>query len=92
MQLGNVEELTDEKLLSLGKIDLLIGEVLARIYQLSILIEKSIVEGYWVINQNFFEYVRVKNIINPTYFLLENVESMSDSDKDIITEILELNQ
>ena len=88
MQLGNVEELTDEKLLSLGKIDLLIGEVLARIYQLSILIEKSIVEGYWVINQNFFEYVRVKNIINPTYFLLENVESMSDSDKDIITEIL----
>lgn len=36
----------------------------------------------------FYEYVRIKEETNPTFFLLENVGSMSDKDKDIISEAL----
>lgn len=36
----------------------------------------------------FFEYVRIKNEINPKYFILENVASMKNEDKDIITGIM----
>jgi DNA (cytosine-5)-methyltransferase 3A len=36
----------------------------------------------------FWEYVRILNEINPTYFILENVASMPQKDKDIITETL----
>lgn len=89
VQLGNVEELTDEKLLGLGKIDLLIGG--SPCQNLSIINIDREEHSRGLLGQKsklFFEYVRVKHIINPTYFLLENVESMSDSDKDIITEIL----
>lgn len=33
----------------------------------------------------FWEYVRLKNECNPTYFILENVASMPKADRDIIT-------
>jgi DNA-cytosine methyltransferase len=33
----------------------------------------------------FFEYIRVKNIVKPKWFILENVASMKTKDKDIIT-------
>jgi DNA-cytosine methyltransferase len=33
----------------------------------------------------FYEYVRIRNLVKPTYFILENVASMSKTDKDIIT-------
>jgi DNA (cytosine-5)-methyltransferase 3A len=33
----------------------------------------------------FWEYVRLKNELNPKYFILENVASMPKKDKDIIT-------
>ena len=36
----------------------------------------------------FYEYVRIKNEINPKYFILENVASMKKEDKDIITGIM----
>jgi DNA (cytosine-5)-methyltransferase 3A len=36
----------------------------------------------------FWEYVRIKNEVNPKYFILENVASMPQKDKDIITETL----
>ena len=36
----------------------------------------------------FYEYVRIKNEINPKYFILENVASMRKEDKDIITELM----
>ena len=34
----------------------------------------------------FWQYVRLKNELKPTYFILENVASMPKKDKDIITE------
>jgi len=36
----------------------------------------------------FFEYVRIKNEINPKYFILENVASMKKEDKNIISGIM----
>ena len=36
----------------------------------------------------FYEYLRVLNEIKPKYFLLENVASMKNSDKNTITELL----
>ena len=36
----------------------------------------------------FWEYVRLKQELNPTYFLLENVASMSKKDRDVITKTL----
>lgn len=36
----------------------------------------------------FWEYVRIKDLLRPTYFILENVASMSKADKAIITETL----
>lgn len=36
----------------------------------------------------FYEYVRIKNEINPKYFILENVASMKKEDKDIISGIM----
>jgi len=91
VQLGNVEELTEEILLSLGKIDILIGG--SPCQNLSIINIDREEHSKGLLGQKsklFFEYVRVKNIINPTYFLLENVESMSAADEDIITEILQV--
>ncbi len=36
----------------------------------------------------FYEYLRLLKEVNPKYYLLENVGSMSNKDKDIITELL----
>lgn len=36
----------------------------------------------------FYRYVEILKEVNPKYFLLENVASMKDEDKDIITEIM----
>ncbi len=36
----------------------------------------------------FWEYVRIKDLLRPTYFILENVASMPTADRDIITKTL----
>lgn len=36
----------------------------------------------------FFEYVRIRDVVKPKYFILENVASMSKESKDKISEIL----
>jgi len=36
----------------------------------------------------FWEYIRIRDLIKPKYFILENVASMPQKDKDIITEAM----
>ena len=36
----------------------------------------------------FYEYLRIKNELNPKWFILENVGKMKDEDKQIITELM----
>lgn len=39
----------------------------------------------------FYEYVRIMKLVKPKYFILENVASMPQKDRDIITEIMGVN-
>ena len=84
IQIGNVEFVTKEMLVN-HKIDLLIGG--APCQDLTIINNNR--KG---LNGNksrlFYEYLRVLRELKPKYFLLENVASMKNSDKKIITDLL----
>ena len=67
-----------------GKIDLLIGG--SPCTNLSIAGNRKGLEGDE--SRLFWEYVRAIKECKPKYFLLENVESMSDKDKEIISQEL----
>ncbi|WP_283246475.1 DNA cytosine methyltransferase [Paenibacillus sp. Marseille-Q4541] len=91
IQLGNVEDLNYDSLMDIGQIDLLLGGSPCQNLSISNIDRKEHSNGLdGEKSKLFYEYVRVKNTVKPKYFLLENVESMSDVDKDIITEILEV--
>jgi DNA (cytosine-5)-methyltransferase 3A len=89
IQLGDVTKLNKEKLLSLGKIDLLIGGSPCQNLTITTIDRPEHNQGLdGKKSRLFWEYVRILQIVNPIYFLLENVESMSKEDRDIITEEL----
>jgi DNA-cytosine methyltransferase len=82
IHLGNVKEINGT---ALPKIDLLIGG--SPCTDLSI--SKQNREGLKGQHSSlFWEYVRLKKEVNPTYFILENVASMPIEDKKTITETL----
>ena len=82
IQLGDVEKIDFTQYE--GKIDLLIGG--SPCTNLSICGNRKGLEG----NESrlFWEYVRAIKECKPKYFLLENVESMTDSDREIISKEL----
>ena len=82
IQLGDVEKVDFTKFE--GKIDLLIGG--SPCTNLSIAGNRKGLEGDE--SRLFWEYVRAIKECKPKYFLLENVESMSDKDKEIISKEL----
>lgn len=70
-----------------GKIDLLIGGSPCQ----DLSIAKNGRKGLDGVRSGlFWNYVEALNTINPKYFLLENVASMSKKDKDLITSILKV--
>jgi site-specific DNA-cytosine methylase len=82
IQLGDVKEI-DGSLLP--KIDLLVGG--SPCTNLSIAKKnREGLEGEQ--SKLFWEYVRIKNELNPKYFILENVASMSKEDKQKITDAI----
>lgn len=82
IQLGDVEKIDFTEFE--GKIDLLIGG--SPCTNLSICGNRKGLEGDE--SRLFWEYVRTIKECKPKYFLLENVESMSNSDKEIISKEL----
>jgi hypothetical protein len=87
VQLGSVLELDIDKILDLGKIDLLIGGSPCQNLSGAMVKEhRNGLDGDK--SKLFFEYYRVLQEAKPKYFLLENVGSMDKKDKDIITELL----
>lgn len=85
IQLGNVLDLTDEKLEKLPQIDILIGG--SPCQDLSIAMkDREGLKGQK--SRLFWEYVRVLKTVKPKYFLLENVARMSKEDKQIINDTL----
>lgn len=98
IQLGNVEDIyykdgwlqykspVDEEIKKsyIGKIDLLIGGSPCQDFSsVSYMTgkEKYGLEGSK--SKLFYEYLRIKEEINPTYFLLENVRMKKDSEKEL---------
>ena len=81
-QIGSVEFVNG---VNLPKIDLLFGG--SPCQDLTIINNKK--EGLKGNKSRlFYEYLRVLKEVKPTYFLLENVASMKNSDKNIITDLL----
>ncbi len=82
IQLGDVEKIN---LKDLPHIDLLIGgspcQSLSGLVNLT---DKT--KGFAGKSKLFFDYVRILKEINPTYFVLENVASMKDQDRDIMSQ------
>jgi DNA-cytosine methyltransferase len=82
VRLGDVKEIT---VANLPAIDLLIGGSPCQ----DLSIAKKGREGLEGDRSSlFWEYVRLKNELNPKYFIFENVASMPLKDKEIITEAL----
>ena len=85
VQLGDVEEIKSSELPQ--QVDLLIGgSPCQSLSSLVNLTEKT--KGLDGKSKLFFEYVRILKEINPKYFILENVASMKDVDRDKMSEFI----
>lgn len=83
IQMGSVIDLVVE---DLPKIDLLIGG--SPCQDLTVMgMNRDGLKGSKSIL--FYEFLRVKDESNPTYFFFENVASMKNSDRDVITKLFE---
>ena len=88
IQLGDVTLLTEEKIKGLGSIDLLIGgspctDLSNYKYYMQ---DSTGLEGKS--SRLFYEYLRIKSIVKPKYFLLENVASMKEKWKNVMSELM----
>lgn len=92
IQLGSVINLKEDELKALNGIDLLIGgspcRNLTKSVQGETMNHKKVERGLKGDSALFFNFVNVLYMVNPKYFLFENVESMSDEDKNIISDLL----
>jgi site-specific DNA-cytosine methylase len=83
IQVGDVTKLTAD---SLPEIDLLIGGSPCQSFSTAARQKESgLVKGE---SQLFFEYLRVLKEVKPKYFILENVASMKNTDRDKISDML----
>lgn len=88
IQLGDVRELSSDYLKSLD-IDLMIGGSPCQNLSFTVINNQEHNKGLdGEKSKLFYEYVRILRAINPKFFLLENVFSMRDEDRDIITSAL----
>jgi DNA (cytosine-5)-methyltransferase 3A len=89
IQIGDVTKLSEEQLLKFGQIDLLGGGSPCQNLSQIVISDPKHNQGLkGEKSKLFYEYVRVKEITQPKYFLYENVASMKEKDKNIITEKL----
>ena len=86
IQIGDMTKLTNDYLDSLEEIYVLLSGTPCK--SLSRTHIGNYNEGLDGSSKLFWDFVRIKKHIKPKYFLFENVESMKDSDRDIITEAL----
>lgn len=89
IQIGDMTKITDKTLEEIGEITLLLSGTPCK--SLSRTNIKNYGEGLNGASKLFWDFVKIKDITQPKYFLYENVESMKDSDRDIITEALGVN-
>lgn len=82
IRIGDVKEVNFNKI---GDVDLLIGGPPCQDLSLSKKDRKGLVGKN---SSLFFKYIEALNICNPKYFIMENVASMRDSDRDTISSYL----
>lgn len=88
IQLGDITKITEEQLDALGTIDMVIGGSPCQDLS-NYKYDRGEVTGLNGEKSGlFYHFVRILRYINPRYFLLENVASMEDKWRDMITEIL----
>lgn len=88
IQLGDITKITDEQLDAIMPIDIVIGGSPCQDLS-NYKYDRGDVTGLNGEKSGlFYEYIRILKYINPRYFLLENVASMDDAWKDLISEIL----
>jgi len=86
IQLGDILLLTEQKLINLGVIDLLLGGSPCEDLSITAVDRKDINKGLEGKKSSlFYKYVKILYIVKPQYFLFENVASMTNENKDIIT-------
>jgi len=86
LHIGDVKKVKGEEL---PEIDLLIGGTPCRNLSRTVINNPKHNQGLDGKHSNlFYEYVRLLQETKPKHFLVENVESMKNSDRDIITETL----
>lgn len=86
IQIGDMTAITNEMLDKIGDVDILFSGTPCK--SLSICNTGNYSEGLNGSSKLFWDFVRIKNYTKPKYFLFENVESMRDSDRDVITKTL----
>ena len=86
IQLGDVTLLDEEKIKQLGKIDLLIFGFPCE--DVSIIKSKTRESLKGKKSGLFFEAIRIKDLIKPKWFMVENVASMNEESKNIITKYI----
>lgn len=88
IQLGDITQLTEKQLDNLGDIDIVIGGSPCQDLS-NYKYDRGEVTGLNGEKSGlFYHYVRVLKHVKPKYFLLENVASMENKWKDMISEIL----
>lgn len=86
IQIGDMTKLTKNDLDKFKGINLLLSGTPCK--SLSITNTKEHKKGLNGSSKLFYDFVKIKSYIKPKYFLFENVASMNDKDKNIITELL----
>ena len=86
IQIGDMTKLTEGDLNKFKRIDLLLSGTPCK--SLSIANTKEYEKGLNGSSKLFFDFVKIKNYIKPQYFLFENVASMTEENKNIISKLL----
>ena len=90
IQLGDITRLSNDRLDKLGEIDLVIGGSPCQDLS-SYKYDRGEVTGLNGEKSGlFYDFVRILKYIKPKYFLLENVASMEDKWRDLMSQILEV--
>ncbi len=90
IQLGDVRNVTEEVLDSIMPIDIIIGGSPCQDLS-NYKYDRGEVTGLNGEKSGlFYEYVRILRYVKPKYFLLENVASMEDKWKDLMSEIIDV--
>ena len=85
-QIGDMTKLTEGDLNKFKGIDLLLSGTPCK--SLSVTNIKEYEKGLNGSSKLFFDFVKIKNYIKPQYFLFENVASMTEENKNIISKLL----